>query len=134
MKENGTNSMPLHTAENIGVSVASFGGSTVNGFPGLEAVPSQSSTTGDSNNTSIWSSPLETSGGSFQPVPPWQEPVVATSQEGPLEAFSSQSSTADSSECTKSSARSSVLNQSERTFTPVPPMEKPIITNSHVGS
>ena len=111
------------------VSMAYFGGSAVNGFPGLEAVPSQSSTTGYTNNTS----PLETSGASFQLVPPLQEPAVMTFQEGPLEAFSSQSSTADSSQCTKSSAQFSDLNQYERTYTAVPPMEKPIITTSPVS-
>ena len=135
VKKNSTNSMPLHTVENRGVSMASFGGSTLNGFPGLEAVPSQSATITDSTNTSasIWASPLETSGGSFEPVPPMQEPVVKTSQRGPLEAFASHSSTLDSSECTKSSAQSAVLNQSERTFTPVPPIAKPTITTSQVG-
>ena len=135
VQENSTNNMPLHIAENTGVSMASFGGSNVNGFPGLQAVPSQSATTSDSTNTSasIWASPLETSGGSFKPPPPLQEPVVTTSQEGPLEAYSSHSSIADSSECTKSSGRSSVLNQSERTFAPVPPLAKPTITTSHVG-
>ena len=135
LQENGANSMPLHMTENRSVSTASFGGSTVNGFPGLEAVSSQNATIVDSNNTSasIWSSPNETFDGSFQPVPPLQEPVVTTSQQGALEAFSSQSSTVDSSECSKSSARSSVLNQSERTSTTVPPIKKPIITTFPVG-
>ena len=135
VQENSTSSMPLHIAENRSVSMAPFGGSTVNEFPGVEAVPSQSYTTSSSNNasTSIWSPPLETSGGSFEPVPPLQQPIVTTSQEGPLEAFSSHSFIADSSERTKSSARSSVLNQCEKTFTPVPPMAKPTITTSHVG-
>ena len=135
VQENGTNSVPLHITENKGVSMASFSGPTVNGFSRLEAVPSQSSATGDSNNTapSIWSSTLETSGGSFQPVPPLQEPVVMTFQEDPLEAFSSQSSIVDSSECTKFSAWASVLNQSERTIAPVPTIEKSIITTSQVG-
>ena len=134
--QNSTNSMPIHTAENSGVSMASLGGSTLNGFTGVEAVPFQSYTTSESNNTStsIWSSPLKTSGGYFEPVPPLQQPVVTTSQEGPLEvAFLSHSSIADSSERIKSSARSSVLNQSERTLTAVPPMTKPTITTAHVG-
>ena len=132
VQENRTSSMPLLIAQNSGVSMAPFGGSTVNEFPGLEAVPFQSSTTSDSSNTSalIWSSPLRTSGGSFEPVLPLQQ--LKTFQEGPLEAFSSHSSTADSSESTKSSARSSVLNQSGGAFkfTAVPPMAKP---TSHVG-
>ena len=72
VQENSTNSMPLHIAENRGVSMASFGGSNVNGFPGLKTVPSQSATTSDSTNASasIWASPLKTSGGSFKPPPP----------------------------------------------------------------
>ena len=116
--------------------MASFGGSTVNEFPGLEDVSSQSSTTGDSNSASasIWSSPLETSGRSFGPVPHFEDPVITTSHVGPIDAVSSQSSTADSSKGTTSPARSSVRNQSERTFTPVPPMEKPVITTSHMGA
>ena len=134
VQENSTNSMPLHIAENGGVSMPSFGGSIVNGFPGLQAVPPQSATPSSTNTSaSIWASPLETSGGSFQPVAPLQDLVVKTSEKGPLEAFSSHSSTADSSECTKSSATYSVLDQSERTFTSVPPMGKPTITTSRVG-
>ena len=66
-------------------------------------------------------------------MPPLQQPVVKTPQKGPLEAFSSHSFTADSSERTKSCARSSVLNHSEKTFAPVAPMAKSTITTSHVG-
>ena len=112
-----------------------LGDSIVDEFAGLEAVSSQSSTTGDSNNTSasIWSSPLEMSGGSFETVLHLQEAVVTTSQEGFLDVISSQSSTTDSSECTTSSARSSVLNQSGIMFKPVPPVEKPILATSHVS-
>ena len=133
--QNSTNSMPINTAENSGVSMACFGGATVDGFPGLEAVPSQSSTTSYPNNasSSIWSSPLQTCGRTFEPVPPLPKPVVKASQDGPVEALSSHSSTAHSSEYTKSSARSSVLKHPEKTFTPVPPMTKPTITTSHVG-
>ena len=132
---NGSNNLPLQMPENRGASMTFLGDSIVDEFAGLEAVSSQSSTTGDSNNTSasIWSSPLEISGGSFETVSHLQEDVVTTSQEGPLDAISSQSSTADSSECTTSSFRSSVLNQSEIMFTPVPPMEKPILATSHVS-
>ena len=130
LQENGNTSVPLYTPENRGASMASLGGSTVDEFPGLDAVSSQSTTTYDSNNTSpsVWSSPLETSGGYFEQVPPLKDPVVETFHVGRKEAFSSQSSTANSSP-----ARSSILDESEKTFTPAPPMEKPILTTSHVG-
>ena len=135
VQESGSNNLPLHMPENRGASMASLRDSIVDEFAGLEAVSSQSSTTGDSNNTSasIWSSPLEMSGGSFETVLHLQEDVVTTSQECSLDAISSQSSTTDSSECTTSSARSSVLKQSEILFRLVPPVEKPILATSHVS-
>ena len=132
VQDNGTNNVPLHMPENRGASMASFGGSTVDGYSDLRALSSQSSTTGDSNNTyaSIWSSPLEMTGGSFEAVPHSEDPAVTASHVSRIETFSSQSSTEDSSARNTSPAGS---KQSEKTFSTVPPLEKPIITTSHVG-
>ena len=129
VQDNGTNNVPLHMPENRGASMASFGGSTVDGYSDLRPLSSQSSTTGDSNNTyaSIWSSPLEMSGGSFEAVPHSEDPVVTASHVSRIETFSSQSSTEDSSARNTSPAGSFAPKQSEN------PVEKPIITTSHVG-
>ena len=113
--------------------MTSSSSSVMDEIPDLKALSSQSSTTGDSNNTSvsIWSSPLETCGGPFEAVPHSEGPVVATSHVSRLEAFSSQRSSADSSESSTSPARTSVHKQYQRTLTTYPPREKPIITTLH---
>lgn len=135
MQENGLSSVPLDIPVNRGDAMACFGSSTMDEFSDLKAASSQSATTGDSNNTSvsICYSPLETCGGSFEAVTHSEVPVVTTSHVSRIEAFPSQSSTADSSESSTFSARSSVRKQSKRTLTPFPPREKPIITTSHEG-
>ena len=135
MQENGPSSMPLNKPENRDDAMASLGSSAMDEFPDSKRVSSQSLTTGDSNTTSVsfWSSPLETCGGSFEAVTHSEVPVVTTSHVSRIEAFPSQSSTADSSESSTSPARSSVRKQSKRTLTPFPPREKPIITTSHEG-
>ena len=134
MQENGS-SVPLNIPENRGDALVCFGSSAMDQFSDLKAVSFQSSTAGDSNNTSvsICSSPLETCGGSFEAVPQSEVCAVTTSHQSSIEAFPSQSSTANSTESFASTARSSVLKQSKRTLTPFPPREKPIITTSHEG-
>ena len=134
MKENSPSSVPLNIPENRGDAMASSSSSVMDEIPDLKALSSQGSITGDCNNTSvfpIWSSPLETCGGSFEAVPHSEGPVVTTYHVSRIEAFSSQSSTADSSESSTSPTRTSVLKQSKRTLTPFPPREKSIITTFH---
>lgn len=135
MQENGTSSMPLNKPENRGDAMASLGSSAMDEFPDSKGVSSQSLTTGDSNTTSVsfWSSPLETCGGSFEAGPHSEGPVVTTSHMSCIEAFTSQSSTADSSESSTSPAWSPVLKKSERTLTPFPAGEKRNITTPHAG-
>ena len=135
MQENGPSSVPLNIPENRGDALVRFGSSAMDQFPDLKAVSSQSSTAGDSNNTSVsnCSFPLETCGGSFEAVPHSEVRVVTTFHQSSIETFPSQSSTADSTESSTSPARSSVLKQSKGTLTPFPPREKSIITTSHEG-
>ena len=127
----GPSIVPLNIPENRGDAMASFGSSAMDEIPDFKAVSSQSSTTGDSNKTSVsvWPSSLETCGGSFEAeVPHLEGPVVTTSH---VRCIASQSSTADSSESPTSPVWSPVLEQSTGTLTPFPAGKKRIITTSH---
>lgn len=122
--------------ESNGAVMAPFGGLTVDEFPDLTAVSSQSSTIEDSKNTSStgWSTPLEASGSLCAPVPPLAKPTItnSNSQASCVEAVSSQSSTADRSRSTTSAWFTSV-EPSGMPSTPVPSSATPAMMCSQMA-